>query len=164
LHGSWVNAADSLVLGTRVELATGEAHGGNETSLLVSLNKLHALCVASVVCPLVDTSVGTSSVAALIRVPDDAGEGGLWVSVEETLFLLSVNLPEVDMLGSSSGESFRSTFHAPGDILDAVGVSIGLHDLLATLCLVHIDVMFVVKIDAGNMGVVLAEGNSGDTS
>ena len=67
------------------------------------------------------------------------------------------------MLGSSSSELERSTLLGPGDILDAVGVSVLFHDLLSHE-FVDIDMMLVVEIDTGNVMVVLTEGNSSNTS
>ena len=161
-HGRAVNDVDLTILGTRVELALEVSQGADET-----LVHVHGLLTSAAIIttPAVDLTVGATSVALAIIVPSCASEGSLLVATEETLLFVTISrgtIPEVDVLDTSSGDSLGAWLGVPADIMDLVGITLGLEAAVAT-GIIDVDLVLVVKIDSSDPAFFV-DSNSCDTT
>ena len=157
-----VDHMDLAVLGAGEEFAFGKSHGADET-----LMEVHALLAgaAIIATPDVDLSVGAARVAGAVGVPSSASERGLLVGAEETLLLVArgvTSLPEVHVLDTGSRESLAAWLFVPANVMDLVGVTLLLHDLVARV-VEDVDLMLVVEIDGSNPAITV-DCDSSDTT
>ena len=162
LAGVDIDLMDLAVLGAREELALGESESADEA--LVHVNGL--LAAATIIAtPDVELTVGATRVTGAVAVPSGASEGGLLVGAEETLLLVAGGIggiPEVHVLHTSSGESLAAWLGVPADVMDLVGVTLLLDDLVA-IVVEDVDLMLVVEIDGADPSIVV-DSDGGDAT
>lgn len=162
-HAIHVKFVDVSVLATRVELACVEFERADEASS-VRFDGAHAgslLCI-----PLVDQGVGATGIGMSIVTEGNSGEGCHWVSIVDTLSLVEVtcvSIPEVDVLGSSSGKHVG--LGAETNVMDLVLVTLTLAlESHITCGFIDANIVVIVEINAGDEGGIMVEGDSGHTS
>ena len=159
-HGGSVNHVNASVLATGEEVAVGPADRADEA---LAVEVVGAIALTAL--PDVELGVSTTSVASAIGVVGHAGEGGHGVVTEKTLLLVAgLSVPEVEMLGTSSGEGSGTRLGGEAHIVDLVGVTLLLGHESASLSVEHVQVMLVVEINGSDEGTALGDGNGGDTS
>jgi len=116
---------DATIFTTRVQGTVVPFHGADE-ALFVSLEGTNAAAVL----PLIDKRIGTTRVALFLVIPSTTRHGGHLVGAKETLLLLRcvISIPEVHMLDTSGGESFRAGSKVPLEVKDFVGTTLVGHN------------------------------------
>lgn len=86
-------------------------------------------------------------------------------AIDSSVFnLVSVEVPELDVLGTSGTEFVRSGLSSEADIIDLVSVSLGLVFLLASGGIEHKDGMVIGHVDGSKLSAVGRDGNALNTT
>eukprot|EP00343_Euplotes_focardii_P000665 CAMPEP_0205803292 /NCGR_PEP_ID=MMETSP0205-20121125/5893_1 /ASSEMBLY_ACC=CAM_ASM_000278 /TAXON_ID=36767 /ORGANISM="Euplotes focardii, Strain TN1" /LENGTH=507 /DNA_ID=CAMNT_0053071119 /DNA_START=45 /DNA_END=1569 /DNA_ORIENTATION=+ len=160
--GGGVGDEDVAVFAPGVELAGPPDEGADEAAVVAFDRGLGG--PASAV-PDVDGGLGGAGVGVALVVPADAGVVGDSEAAVDALLAGAVDVPELHVLDTSSGEHGLALLLGEGDIVDGVStVALVLELPVARVGVEHVHVVVVAPVHQGHVVSALRDGDSGHSS